>query len=51
VPRLPTSSLGVSLGGGVKFALSEAIDIDLRYYYKIDNEIVNTHHILVGLVL
>ena len=50
IPDLPTNSFGLSLGGGVMYAISSKVDLDFRYYYKYDNEIDNTHHLLVGIV-
>ncbi|NOX64829.1 MAG: outer membrane beta-barrel protein [Chlorobi bacterium] len=46
----PNNSYGIAIGAGAVYHLSEHIGLDLRYYYKYDSEIVNTHHILVGIV-
>ncbi len=46
----PNDSYGISIGGGTVYHLSEKIGLDLRYYYKYDSEIINTHHILIGIV-
>jgi len=45
-----TSSYGLTIGTGLVYKLTEGLDLDLRYLYKYDSEIVNTHHILVGIV-
>lgn len=46
----PTSSFGLALTAGIMFNLTKNLSMDFRYYYKIDNEIANTHHFLVGIV-
>ena len=48
--ELPNNSYGLSLGTGVIYNISSKIGLDLRYFYKYDSEIINTHHILVGIV-
>lgn len=46
----PNNSFGIVIGAGTIYHISSEIGIDLRYYYKYDSEIINTHHILVGIV-
>lgn len=46
---LPNNSFGFSTGFGSKFPLTSKIELNLRYLLKIDNEIINTHQILIGI--
>jgi len=48
--KLPNNSFNISIGAGTVLSLTKSINIDLRYIYKIDSEIVNTHHINVGFI-
>lgn len=50
VENNPNNSYGLSLGTGVIYNISSKIGLDLRYFYKYDSEIINTHHVLVGIV-
>ena len=47
--ELPDNSFGVMLGAGTSYRLSSKLNLDLRYFFKYDSEIVNTHHIVVGI--
>jgi len=47
--ELPDNSFGVMLGAGTSYQLSSKLNLDLRYFFKYDSEIVNTHHIVVGI--
>jgi len=47
---LPNNSFGFSAGIGTTYCITKKLGLDLRYYYKYDSEIVNTHHLLVGIV-
>jgi len=47
--ELPNSSLGLSLGLGIKYNLFSKFDFNFKYLYKIDNEILNTHQFLLGI--
>lgn len=46
----PNNSYGISVGAGMVCHISKNIGLDLRYNYKYDSEIINTHHIFVGIV-
>jgi len=50
VEENPNSSYGFSIGAGTVYHILKKIGLDFRYFYKYDSEIVNTHHILVGIV-
>lgn len=45
----PSGSFGITFGIGNAFTLSSKIGLDLRYLYKYDNEIINSHHFVVGI--
>ncbi len=45
----PSHSEGIILGGGITYPLSTEISFDLRYFYKIDNKIINTHNLVIGI--
>ena len=51
VEQFPDHSYGLGLGIGVIYPIFSKLNIDLRYFYEIDSEIINTHHIMVGLSL
>ena len=42
-------SYSFSPGFGLFFSLSSKINLDIRYFYKIDNKIINTHNIIAGI--
>ncbi len=46
---LPGKSFGVSAGIGMIYHLTNYLNLELRYYYKYDTEIIGTHHILAGI--
>ncbi len=46
----PNNSYGIAVGAGAVYHISKHIGLDFRYYFKYDSEIINTHHILVGIV-
>jgi opacity protein-like surface antigen len=48
---LPNSSYGIMFGVGTIYQLSARLNLDLRYYYKIDSKIINTHQLIVGISL
>jgi len=50
VEPLPLSSFRYGLGIGAMYPLSSVFNLDLRYLYNFDTEIVNTHQVLVGFV-
>jgi opacity protein-like surface antigen len=43
------SSTGISAGFGVNYKLSSKIDLDFRYFYKTDSELIDTHQFLLGI--
>jgi opacity protein-like surface antigen len=45
----PADSYGVALGIGTVYQLLKHINIDIRYFYRIDDKIINTHHFLAGI--
>jgi len=45
----PNESFGVGLGIGALYNLKKNIDLDFRYIFKYDSEIINTHQILIGI--
>lgn len=47
--ELPTGSLGVTMGIGTEINISQKIALDLRYFYKYDTEIIETHQIIFGI--
>ena len=51
IENLPINSYGVMFGIGTIYQLSARLNLDLRYYYKIDSKIINTHQILLGISL
>ncbi len=48
---LPNSSFTYSIGAGLNYKLSDLFTLNLRYLYRIDSEIANTHQVLLGLSL
>ena len=51
IPELmPLSSFRYGVGIGAMYPLSSVFDLDVRYIYNFDSEIVNTHQVLVGFV-
>jgi opacity protein-like surface antigen len=47
--ELPDNSTSLSFGAGIIYPLSAKLNLDFRYYYRIDSEIINTHNVLVGI--
>lgn len=47
---MPLSSFRYGLGIGAIYPLSSVFNIDVRYIYNIDTELVNTHQIILGIV-
>ncbi len=45
---LPNGSYGLAIGIGCKYLIVSGISLNLRYFYKIDTEILNSHQILIG---
>ncbi len=51
IPQLmPLSSFRYGVGIGAMYPLSNVFNLDVRYLYNFDSEIVNTHQVLVGFV-
>lgn len=47
---MPLSSFRYGIGIGAMYPLSSVFNLDVRYLYNFDSEIVNTHQVLVGFV-
>lgn len=47
--KLPDNSYGIILGAGTSYQISSKLNLDIRYLFKYDNKIVNTHHFIVGI--
>ncbi len=49
IEALPDNSYSFSCGAGIIYPLSTNLNLDFRYYYRIDSEIINTHNLVVGI--
>jgi opacity protein-like surface antigen len=49
--ELPNNSYGIILGAGTSYQISSSLNLDLRYLFKYDSEILNTHHFIIGIYL
>lgn len=47
--ELPDNSSGIILGAGTSYYISSSLSLDIRYLFKYDSKIVNTHHFIVGI--
>lgn len=47
--KLPDNSYGIILGVGTSYQISSKLNLDIRYLFKYDNEIINTHHLILGI--
>ena len=47
--KLPDNSYGIILGAGTSYHISSKLNLDIRYLFKYDNKIINTHHFIVGI--
>lgn len=47
--ELPNNSYGIILGAGTSYHISSKLNLDIRYLFKYDNKIINTHHFIVGI--
>lgn len=47
--ELPDNSYGIILGTGTSYHISSKLNLDIRYLFKYDNKIINTHHFIVGI--
>lgn len=45
----PNESLGIALGVGVIYNIKNNLNLDFRYLFKYDNQIINSHQILIGI--
>jgi len=48
--HLPNSSFGLTFGVGTTYKIFSSIGLDLRYLFKYDNEIPDTHQLLIGIL-
>ncbi|KAF0147515.1 MAG: hypothetical protein FD143_3057 [Ignavibacteria bacterium] len=46
---LPNGSYSVTLGAGAIFHFTANLYLDVRYIFKYDNELINSHQILIGI--
>lgn len=46
--ELLNNSYGIILGAGTSYHISSKLNLDIRYLFKYDSKIVNTHHIIIG---
>lgn len=46
--ELPNNSYGIILGAGTSYHISSKLNLDIRYSFKYDSKIVNTHHFIIG---
>ena len=42
------SSITLGIGAGVKYLLTETIDVNFRYVYRYNEAIINNHQFLIG---
>lgn len=49
--KLFHNSYGIIFGAGTSYQLTSNLKLDLRYMFKYDNRIVNTHHFIIGIIL
>lgn len=47
--KLPNNSYGIILGAGTSYQISSKLNLDIRYLFKYDSKIINTHHFIVGI--
>jgi opacity protein-like surface antigen len=47
--KLPDNSYGIILGAGTSYHISSKLNLDIRYLFKYDSKIINTHHFIVGI--
>ncbi|OGU27606.1 MAG: hypothetical protein A2057_16045 [Ignavibacteria bacterium GWA2_35_9] len=47
--KLPDNSYGIILGAGTSYQISSKLNLDVRYLFKYDNKIINTHHFIIGI--
>jgi hypothetical protein len=49
IESFPNSSFSASIGFGVNYPIFNKVNIELRYFYKMDKKTVDTHHVLAGI--
>jgi opacity protein-like surface antigen len=49
VEELPNNSYGLILGAGISYRISSNLNLDFRYLFKFDSEILNTHLFIIGI--
>jgi opacity protein-like surface antigen len=49
IENLPHNSQGIILGAGTAYQISAGLNLDIRYLFKYDSNIINTHHIIAGI--
>lgn len=47
--KLPDNSYGIILGAGTSYHISSKLNLDIRYLFKYDSKIINTHHFIIGI--
>lgn len=47
--ELLDNSYGIILGAGTSYHISSKLNLDIRYLFKYDNKIINTHHFILGI--
>lgn len=49
VEELPDKSYGIILATGASYHISSKLNLDIRYLFKYDSKIINTHHFVLGI--
>ncbi|MFZ5954961.1 MAG: hypothetical protein ACOYT4_00915 [Nanoarchaeota archaeon] len=45
----PSNSFGILFGLGTELNISSKLGLDIRYFYKYDTQIINTHNLIIGI--
>lgn len=45
----PSKSFGILIGLGTELNISSKLALDIRYFYKYDTQIINTHQLIMGI--
>jgi opacity protein-like surface antigen len=45
----PSNSFGILVGLGTELNISSKLGLDIRYFYKYDTKIINTHNLIIGI--
>lgn len=45
----PSNSFGIIVGLGTELNISSKLGLDIRYFYKYDTQIINTHQLIMGI--